>query len=59
MKAIAIIAAVINAIGNPLNALGVLADSNLTLMQLKVTIISRKPTEVPIPHPNDSRNVKP
>ena len=59
IKAIAIRAAVISAIGNPLNALGVFADSNLTRMQLKTTMINKKPTDVPTALAKEPKNDSP
>ena len=58
-KAIAIIAAQIRAIGKPLNAFGVFAVSNLTLIQENVTMINKKPIEVPNAFASDARNVRP
>mgnify|MGYP007104063384 CR=1 FL=1 len=51
--------AVIRAIGKPLNALDVLAVSSRARIQLKTTMISKKPTEVPIPLASELRNDKP
>ena len=50
--------AVIKAIGNPLNALGTLLFSSLTLMQLKTNITSIKPSEVPTALAIEFKNVK-
>ncbi len=55
----AIMAAVISAIGNPLNALGTLAVSKRTRMQEKTTMIIKKPAEVPIPLAKELKNYKP
>ena len=59
IKAIAIMAAVINAIGKPLKAFGVFAVSSLVLMQEKVTMINKKPIDVPKPFAKESKNDKP
>ena len=52
-------AAVIRAIGKPLNAFGVLAVSNRTLIAEKTTIISKKPIDVPTPFAKAFKNDKP
>lgn len=57
--AMAIMAAVAKATGTPFQAFGVLADSNLTRMQLKTTIINKKPMEVPTPLAKASTKVFP
>ena len=59
MKASAIIAAVIKAIGSPLNALGVLAVSSLTLIAEKTTIMNKKPIEVHKPFAKAFKKVRP
>ena len=59
MNASAIIAAVIKAIGSPLNAFGVFAVSSLTLIAEKTTMISKKPIEVPKPFAMAFKKVKP
>ena len=59
MSAIAINAAVIKAIGKPLNALGVLLVSNLTRIHEKTTIMSKKPIEVPMPLAKELKKLKP
>ena len=51
-------AAVIKAIGKPLNAFGVLAASNLTLIQLNTKITSKKPALTPIALPTALRKLK-
>ena len=52
-------AAVNKAIGRPFNAFGVFADSSLTRMQEKVTMINKKPMEVPTPLAKEAKNDKP
>jgi hypothetical protein len=59
MNAMAIIAAVIKAIGKPLNALGVFALSSLVLIQLNTTMMAKKPNEVPIPLAKEDKNDNP
>ena len=53
----AIIAAVINAIGKPLNAFGVFAVSKRTRIQLNTTMIIKKPIDVPRAFAKDSKKV--
>ena len=55
----AIIAAVINAIGKPLKAFGVFALSKRVLMQLNVTMINKKPIDVPKPFARASKKLRP
>mgnify|MGYP007104136525 CR=1 FL=1 len=59
MNAKAIRAAVIKAIGRPLNALGTLLVSSLTLIAQKTTIMSKNPMDVPKPFAKAFKKVSP